>query len=98
MNFDPTISWGSVLTFIGYVGLFLGFMLRQNKAVGERAVSYNDKFGALDKRAAVLETSYAYIERAHNEDRARHDREMSEIKALLEKISDKLDDKADKNA
>lgn len=96
VNFDPTISWGSILTFIGYVGLFLGFIHRQNRASGERAVAYNDKFNTLDRRTAILEQKHDYMQRDAVEDRARHDREMGEIKALLEKINDKLDDKADK--
>lgn len=96
MQFDPTISWGSIFSFLGSLGLFCGFMWRANHAATQRALDYNEKFNNLSERSAIIETNQAFYEREQLADRTRHDREMTEIKDLLEQIRDKLDNKADR--
>jgi hypothetical protein len=96
MQFDPTISFGNILTLLSFVGSVVLLTWKFGRDLAAKEIAGNTKMTALESKQALLEQKQGFMEFTGNEDRLRHDREMGEIKSLLKEIYNKLDDKADK--
>jgi hypothetical protein len=96
MTFDPTISFGQIASFVGFVLTLVGFVIAQNRAATNRAVEYNKNFSDLGNRCNLLEQAKGFMQHQLDEHKLNNGRQLERIELMLEKIDNKLDDKADR--